>query len=275
MHGLGCARELPDPRDYIFDEHPDTATLMRTRPVLGAGVAPAAANPSSLDLTAYCSPIEDQGALGSCTAQAVAGVVEYLERRAMQRHIDASRLFLYKVTRNLLGWTGDTGAYLRTTMKALATFGTPPEQYWPYAIADFDAEPGAFQYAHAQRFRALNYYRLDRTGRSQVQLLQLIKDVMVYGLPIAFGYLVYSWGNDDGEFPMPEPGQRYYGGHAVVAVGYDDNRAIGSSVGALKIRNSWGTDWGRAGYGWLPYDYVYRGLSWDFWTIFSQGYQRD
>jgi C1A family cysteine protease len=88
------------------------------------------ASPASTDLRAWCSPIENQGSLGSCTANAGVGVVEYFERRAFGKHINASRLFLYKVTRNLLHLTGDTGAYLRSTMGALALFGVLPEEYW-------------------------------------------------------------------------------------------------------------------------------------------------
>ena len=105
---------------------------------------------------AYCSPVEDQGSLGSCTANAVVGIVEYFERRAYGKYIDASRLFLYKATRDLLHWTGDTGAYLRSTIGALALFGVPPEEYWPYKITNFDTEPTAFCYAFANDFRAIS-----------------------------------------------------------------------------------------------------------------------
>jgi C1A family cysteine protease len=52
--------------------------------------------PSKQDLRKCCSPIEDQGQLGSCTANAGVGLVEYFERRAYGKHIDASRLVLYK-----------------------------------------------------------------------------------------------------------------------------------------------------------------------------------
>ena len=86
-----------------------------------------------------------------------------------------------------------------------------------------------------------------------------------------FGFTVYSSmpgiGDDTGDIPFPKEGDRVEGGHAVVAVGYDDNRKIGSNKGALLIRNSWGKEWGDRGYGWLPYEYVLRGQAVDFWSL--------
>jgi C1A family cysteine protease len=93
--------------------------------------------PARINNIPWCSPIEDQGDLGSCTAQAVVGLLEYMQRRSCSSrddYIGASRLFLYKASRNLLGWKGDTGAYLRTAVKAAAIFGVPPEQHWPYVL---------------------------------------------------------------------------------------------------------------------------------------------
>lgn len=270
MHGLGWMRDLPDHRDYIIDQHPDTAGWFNPTDRAGVPDLVRADPPPVVDLTQWCSPIEDQGRLGSCTAQAVIGICEFLQRRRGGMHIDASRLFNYKVARNMMGWVGDTGMYIRVSMQSLNVFGVPPERYWPHVVADFDQEPPAFVYSYAQRFRAINYYRLDRSGRSGEELAAMVKRVLVYRYPVVFGFMVYSYGNEDGEFPMPDPGQRPYGGHAVVAVGYDDTRVIGDSVGALKIRNSWGTDWGQDGYGWLPYDYVVRGLSADFWVLIYQ-----
>ena len=102
---------------------------------------------SSVDLREWCSPIENQLDLGSCTAHAAAGIVEYFEKRAFGKHIDASRLFLYKTTRNLMQVSGDTGAWLREAMGALVLCGVPDEKYWPYKVKDFDKEPSGFVYA--------------------------------------------------------------------------------------------------------------------------------
>src|SRR3990170_1980639 len=109
-YGMGWIPDYPDIRDY-------TEETEEVKSVLGAaGVAKGKGPPASVDLREWCSPVEDQGGLGSCTAHAGAGVIEYYERKAFGTHIDASRLFLYKATRNLMKVKGDTGAYLRTTM---------------------------------------------------------------------------------------------------------------------------------------------------------------
>ena len=168
-HAMGWLRDLPDFRDYTPENdfvRPEQKELGQ-RSVkanlkkIGLVGGPAPKLPASVDLRTWCSPIEDQGQLGSCTANAAAAVVEYYERRAFGHYIDASRLFIYKVERDLLGWHGDTGAYLRTAMGTLASFGAPPEKYWPYNISNFDVEPTPFAYAFAQDYKAVSYYRLD------------------------------------------------------------------------------------------------------------------
>jgi C1A family cysteine protease len=229
--------------------------------------------PPVVDLREWCSPIEDQGQIGSCTAHAGVGLVEYSMRRASGTYLDASRLFLYKATRNLLRWQGDTGAFLRTTLKALVLFGVPPEEYYPYNTANFDDEPPAFTYAFAQSYQTINYLRLDPPGTNPQDMLRKIKTMLLAGFPSAFGFTVYSsldQARYTGEIPYPQPGDRVTGGHAVMAVGYDDHKDIGGRQGAILIRNSWGAGWGQSGYGWLPYDYVLTGLAVDWWSVLKQ-----
>lgn len=284
IKGMGWLPDYPDFRDFSpeldslppkFKERGQTRSIRAM--LTQAGVTqPAAKLPARVDWRAFCSPIEDQGPLGSCTAHAGVAMVEYFERRAFGRHLDASRLFLYKTTRNLLHWKGDTGAFLRTTMGALVLFGVPPEEYWPYRVEDFDQEPPAFCYAFAQNYQAICYYRLSPPGASGEELLKRVKTFLAAGLPTMFGFSVYSsytQAQKDGRIPFPQPGEKLLGGHAVMAVGYDDaltikNRPGGpETTGALLIRNSWGTSWGEEGYGWLPYEYVRRGLATDWWSL--------
>jgi C1A family cysteine protease len=269
-YATGWLREFPDVRDYSL-ESPRVQTMLQRSVALRAPGE--SGMPATVDLRQWCPPVEDQGQLGSCTAHAGVGLVEYSQRRATGAHLDASRLFLYKATRNLLRWQGDTGAFLRTTLKALVLFGVPPEEYYPYNAATFDAEPPAFAYAFAQSYQTINYLRLDPPGTNPRELLRKIKTMLLAGYPAAFGFTVYAsigQAARTGEIPFPSSVDRASGGHAVMAVGYDDNKVISGRRGALLIRNSWGTGWGQAGYGWLPYDYVLNGLSVDWWCVLKQ-----
>lgn len=267
VKGMGWERDLPDFRDLTHQSPNIQGIRSKSKRLQRA----AKKVPSSIDLREWCSPIEDQEDLGSCTANAGVGLLEYFQRRAYGKHLDGSRLFLYKTTRDLLGWAGDQGAYLRATMKAMVLFGVPPEDYWPYDLPKFDVEPPAFCYAFAQSYQALKYYRLDPPGQSTSKALHALKESLAAGLPAMFGFTVYSSippiGDGKGEIPFPKPGDAVEGGHAVVAVGYDDKRKIGKDGGAILIRNSWGTDWGGEGYGWLPYSYVEAGLAVDIWSL--------
>lgn len=279
--GLGWLPDYPDFRDRtaankgtVAPDQPDVPTLLATLNV----AEPADALPAAVDLSADFSPIENQGPIGSCTANAGVALLEYFERVASGRSIDASRLFLYKATRNLMGQTGDTGAFLRMTMQAMVLFGIPPEEYWPYVPAAFDVEPTAFCYAFGQNYKAIQYYRLDPTGISRDDLLLAIKTNLHGKLPSMFGITVFASYEQaklhGGAFPVPLDTERRVGGHAIVACGYDDSKEILNdgagavpTVGALRIRNSWGETWGEAGYGWLPYDYVRKGIAQDWWSV--------
>ena len=271
--GMGWLPDYPDFRDYTV-EHEEILPMLKK---VGVAEPLKASVPGTVDLKGWCSAIENQGSLGSCTANAGVAMVEYYERRAFGKHFDASRLFLYKATRNLLHWTGDRGAFLRSTMEAMVLFGVPPEEYWAYIIADFDKEPPAFCYAFAQSYQAIRYVRFDPPGIPRDLLLNRIKTWLAAGFPSMFGFPVYtsiSQAATSGKIPFPTPGDGKRGGHAIVAVGYDDkmkienrNQGVVATTGAFLIRNSWGMGWGEGGYGWLPYDYVLKGLAVDWWSL--------
>jgi C1A family cysteine protease len=282
VRGMGWMPDLPDFRDYT-EETPDVRAVLAPTGVTAktAGGKRRTGLAAVVDLRPWASPVEDQGALGSCTAQAGAGIIEYYERKSFGHHVEASRLFLYKATRNLMKARGDSGAYLRSTMGAMVLFGVPPEPYWPYTDAEegFDKEPPAFCYAFAQNYKTLLYYRHDTAGLAGAAVLERIKTYLAAGHPAMFGFTVYSsisQADTTGLIPVPVGRERIEGGHAVVAMGYDDAKEIANasggtaSRGALLVRNSWGKSWGEKGYGWLPYAYVEKGLAEDFWSVLKK-----
>jgi hypothetical protein len=305
--GLGWLPDLPDHRDEVFQHAaPETrsaweanANLLEdylkkarradalkklaaakktafgddSRSLLLAGPP----NPlKSVDLRPFMSPIENQGPLDSCSTHAVIALLEYLQIATKAAYVNASRRFLYKVTRNFLQWQGDTGAYIRETLKALRFFGVCPERYCDYDVRLYDQEPGPFCYSYASNYEAVRYYRLNT--------LEDIKQTLSQGYPVAFGFTCYESLFTratalSGAIPYPGPDERPVAGHAVLAVGYFDHHASRKKVdhepndqGYLIIRNSWGTGWGRGGYGYLPYTYITGNegkisLAGDFWTM--------
>ena len=242
----GWIPDLPDRRDRMFAAEPAT---------LGA-------LPPRVDLRAQCPPVYDQGALGSCTAHAIAGALQFDESK--QQEADAftpSRLFIYYNERVIEGTVDeDSGAMLRDGIKSVAKQGAPHERLWPYVIAKFRTKPVPPAYKDAAKHQALLYQRVPRS-------LEQIKGCLAGGYPFVFGFSVYESFESaavarNGQVPMPGPRETLLGGHAVLAVGYDDAAA------RLWVRNSWGARWGQDGYFTMPYAYLLdEGLSDDFWTV--------
>ena len=223
--------------------------------------------PDCIDLRNKCPAVEQQGNLGSCTAQALIGSIEFLELRELaekpesgRKFHDLSRLFVYYNERAAMGTIGeDSGAMLRTGIKVLKTDGVCKETTWPYIIARFTRKPSRECYLEGKNHQVTSYQRLGS--------LPEMKACLAMGQPFVFGFAVYDHVMSEkvrrsGMIRMPGRGERMIGGHAVMAVGYDDRRKT------VCFRNSWGADWGDSGYGLLPYGYVEsRELSDDFWCI--------
>ena len=242
----GWIPDLPDQRDHLY-------------------ASPYAANivlPSSVDLRSVCPTVYDQGQLGSCTANAIAAALEFDQ---MKQHLTPvfvpSRLFIYYNERAMEGTTGtDSGAQIRDGIKSVGSQGTCTESEWPYDITKFAMQPPANCYQDAPQNRALAYQRL-------VNNLNQMRACLASGFPFVFGMTVYESFESaavaqSGQVPMPAPNEQSIGGHAVLAVGYDDSQQT------FLVRNSWGVSWGMQGYFALPYAYLSNtNLTDDLWTI--------
>lgn len=216
--------------------------------------------PKTVDLRSYCSPVDDQGNLGSCTGNAIAGVIECLDRKT-GKNLDVSRLFIYYEERVLEGSVNyDSGAYIRDGIKVVNKKGAPLESIWPYNINKFATRPNQAAYTDALKRTAGTYEKCTN--------LAAIKNALARGFPVVVGFDVYdsfySIGSN-GIMPYPNVNREtLLGGHAVAIVGYNDN------TNRLIVRNSWGTSWADRGYFYMPYQVIQNtSMSSDFWTITS------
>lgn len=243
-----------------------------------------------IDLSKEMSPVRDQGALGSCTAYAATAMVEYMQKKIYRKFKQCSTLFTYKTTRNLMQETGDVGAYMRSVMGSIAMCGVAPEEYWPYDGREatqnkkYDMDPPNFVYSIAQNFQSLRYVRLDQPDVTPDALIDKIKYYMKYmRMPCIIGFTCFEsmyQSNDianKGFIPFPAKTEEMVGGHAILLCGYDDDVVIKNktapdiiTTGAFKFKNSWGTEWGQDGYGYLPYAFISERLADDVWVLISQ-----
>jgi C1A family cysteine protease len=242
----GWTPDLPDARDHLYAAPATALTKL----------------PAKVDLRPECPAVYDQGQLGSCTGNAIAAAVQFDRmKQKLTPDFVPSRLFIYYCERVIEGTVGsDAGAQIRDGIKVVAKKGAPPETDWSYDIARFATKPPAKSFRDAKKDQAVSYSRVSRT-------LSQMKGCLASGYPFVFGFTVYdSFESAEvaktGAVPMPAPHESVIGGHAVLAVGYDDAQQ------RFIVRNSWGTGWGMAGYFTIPYAYLTdRGLASDFWTI--------
>ena len=215
-----------------------------------------------VDMRDKCPEIYDQGHLGSCTANAIAGSYEFNMIKENETKIFVpSRLFIYYNERKMEGNVKtDSGAEIRDGIKSVNRQGVVPEQDWPYDISQFTVEPPQKLYKEAQHHKAVKYERVK-------QDIDHIRQVVHQGEPVVFGFAVYeSFESEEvaktGKMVMPKKDEELLGGHAVMVVGYDDKQEV------MIVRNSWGTEWGDKGCFYMPYDYIKNpDLCSDFWVI--------
>jgi len=237
----GWVPDIPDQRDFLY-----------------RAIKPIIRLPKKVDLRNNCSLVEDQKSLGSCTAQALAGNMEFLDNLPDSKYIDISRLFIYYNERVLMDSVDyDSGASLRDGIKCLKNYGACKEALWPYKIDKFTRKPSQKCYQEAKKRCIKSYHRINNLNEMFTCLAE--------GYPFVFGFSVYESFQSQkvartGVVNMPKRKEKIIGGHAVMAVGFIQSQK------RFIVRNSWGKSWGMDGYFTMPYKYL-ETLAGDFWTI--------
>lgn len=227
----GCLPGIPSAKDY------------RAVPRLAGGL------PRQVDLRADCSPIEDQGRIGSCVANAACGALEFQHKKLGQPQVPMSRMFVYFNARRMRNTVDrDSGLIISEGMASLLAYGAPDEARWPYVAENFAAEPAPELYGEAMKNQPAEYARVERGDG--------VLGAVANGYPVVFGISLpmrcFAEGGASGLIPeaTAEEYRTATGGHSMLIVGYDLDKKT------YLLRNSWGKDWGEAGYARIPFSVV-------------------
>jgi len=263
----GCPDTVPDTDgDGIIDTedlcpaeaetlngYQDTDGCPDTPPV----IIPPTTLPTSAQL--IMPPIGNQGAEFSCVAFAAgyaARSAEQFYKTGASGYNSATNIFspefLYNQTK-----FGDCGAgtSITTVLEFLKANGICTGQSMPYSdLNGCSLLPTSSQLTEASNYKINSYSVISKAD------VTAIKTTIVNRHPLILTV------NLDASFTNAPPGfvwKAYSGadgfGHALVICGYDDARH------AFKVMNSWGTNWGDAGYSWIDYDFLAQtGGMWTF-----------
>lgn len=245
----GYIKDTLDPRDYIFSI-PKVSTPTPIKPTKQPSI-----------FTLVMPPVLDQGNLGSCVANAVCNALGYIDMKAGKSMKLKSRLFNYYNTRVIENTVSqDSGCQIRDAIKSDNQNGDCFEISWPYNISRFIIKPTSSCYTEASKNKLTVYQRVNQDRLS-------IKACLTLGYPIIIGFTcfntIYNRSVEiNGDIPMPTRRDYVIGGHCVLIIGYND------TTQTYTIQNSWGTGWGRKGFGTLPYNYVENiNYATDFWMV--------
>lgn len=207
--------------------------------------------PEKADLSGLCGPVRDQGDAGFCHSFAGAALKNVQEHMEKRYAMNLSPLFLAKTVKEIDGKPNEEGSDLLSVCKALCSAGTVQEVNYPFD----QYQPGTLRFpaytGNGYPYKIKNYARCTE--------VEEMKQALALGKPVLLGFQctkeIYDVDAQDPFIPLPDK-LVSIGGHAVLVVGYDDTLTHDGHTGFFRIQNSWGTDWGESGFGWISYDYL-------------------
>jgi hypothetical protein len=242
LHPCGLIREDPRTVPWLVQ---DTVAPNAPRRVGG-----------SVDLSSQMPPVGNQGSQGSCTAWAIGYYqkthYEWLEHRwdLDQSSHQFSPAFIY----NQINGGEDEGSTFGRAFALITEQGCATMADCPYNANDYTTWPSESAYTRAIPHRAGTshwFWMLDTTGISKT------KARLDSGYTTVIGIDVYSNFDHIDSFNYTYCVADTYGGnrgsHAVTIIGYDDTVITNDGTGAFRMINSWGANWGQAGYWWMSY----------------------
>ncbi len=225
MRLSGLTPDPQDSRDYIYI--PDLTDIL----------------PESVDLRPYCSNMEDQLSVGSCTANATCSNAEMF-LKAGGKFADMSRLFNYFTSRSYLSadmQQSDKGSVQRFALRAAKNFGIAREEIWPYSPTQTNTTPTPGVYDDAKAYLADSYCRIKT---NDVNITQTIKHALASGYPVLVGMMVgekiKTLTKDEIYSFVHHAINPPWGGHEMLIVGYNKE--------SFTVQNSWGSGWCDGGF---------------------------
>ncbi|ABZ95550.1 Cysteine protease [Leptospira biflexa serovar Patoc strain 'Patoc 1 (Ames)'] len=214
--------------------------------------------PSSIDLSSQMPPVGNQGRQNSCVAWATGYAIKsyLLKNKGQSTEYDPpfaggkgnfvfSPAFIY----NQQNGGEDKGLYYYKTMEFLKSNGVAPWSAMPYTDKDYLSQPSQESKREALKYKIKSFSRLNFKNPDEIKRVLAGKNVVMVGMIIDDAFYKLK-----GSAVYDANGGQSYGGHAMTIVGYDDNKKSKSGKkGAFKLQNSWGTNWGDKGFGWVSY----------------------
>jgi len=230
---------------------------------------PGNALPEAVSLLKYAPVRLNQGQQGSCVAWSSAYAAQTILKATATGDNPDDIAFSPSYLYNQIRLEGCQGSYIQRAMEAMRRNGGVPLKQYPYDETDCERMPTSTDVQAGRQNTIHGFTRLTSGDNINQISIRAIKEHLAKDAPVVIGMMVGQ------SFMEPMKGEELWrpqgmdatqigmGGHAMTVIGYDDSKY----GGAFQIMNSWGSDWGNNGIGWVRYA--------DFKTYVKEAYGID